>query len=252
MARVDEIAADARARGLRPWIALKERLAELAVLALADEPRAVLQGGGALHFVYGSPRLSADVDFVGEQVAAALAERGPGIAQAAQAWIGQPARWSLAKAGRLLRGKVSVEIDAARRLVLPVEAYGVPAHRQRLDARAGAVEGPEEIVAHKIVASADRLARRGTLKTRDLFDLWFLAVRLRTEPPDAELVTRKLRDYGQPARGVDVAAAARSIPEEEIQSALEGVLPRAELNGLRVREVVQVAGELLARYRDVV
>lgn len=230
---------------------MKEGLAERTVLALADEPRAVLQGGAALHFVYGSPRLSADVDFVGEEVARALAERGEGIARAVAQWLDQPARWSLGRAGRLIRGKISLEIDATRRLVMPVEAYEVPAHRPRLDARAGTVEEPEEIAADKVVASADRLARRGTLKTRDLFDLWFLKARLGTQPPDAELVAQKLRDYGQPARGADVAAAARAIPEGEVQASLEGVLPGPELASLRVREVVKVAAELLEKYRDV-
>lgn len=251
MDRLDEITAKARARGLRPWIAVKEGLAERAVLALADEPRAVLQGGAALHFVYGSPRLSADVDFVGDQVALALAERGEGIARAAAEWLDRPARWSLGRTGRLLRGKVTVEIDPARRLVLPVEAYEVPARRPRLDPRAGAVEEPEEITADKVVASADRLARRGTLKTRDLFDLWFLTARLGARAPEAELVAQKLKDYRQPARGADLAAAARAIPEEEIQASLEGVLPEAELAGLRVREVVEAAVELMEKYRDV-
>src|SRR5262245_9803949 len=78
-----EIAAEARARSIRPWILVKERIAGRVLDVMARDDRAVLQGGAALHFAYGSPRLSADVAFVGENVATALADRGPELASAA-------------------------------------------------------------------------------------------------------------------------------------------------------------------------
>ncbi|MBI4704726.1 MAG: nucleotidyl transferase AbiEii/AbiGii toxin family protein [Deltaproteobacteria bacterium] len=251
MDRLGAIMAEARAQGLRPWIAVKERLARSAVEVMAGAPAAVLQGGAALHFVYGSPRLSADVDFVGAGVARAIETQGPEIARAASEAVGRPATWSMTCHGRLLRGKVAIELGPARRLVLPVEAYQVPAHRIRLAAPFGPVEEPEEITADKAVASADRLARRGALKTRDLFDLWFILARLGSAGPDAALVAAKAADYGLPRRDADLAAAVRAIPEEELRSALQGVLPASELGALRLCEVVEAAATVLGSCQHV-
>jgi hypothetical protein len=187
-----------------------------------------------------------------DEVERALLAAGPAVARQAEALLGVPATWSCARAGRLVRGKVTLAIDPARRLVLPVEAFEVPSHHWREHADLGAVEEPDEIIADKVVASADRLARRGTLKTTDLFDLWYLARRGGQAVPDARLVETKRQDYAQPARGADLGAAARSVPMEELRAALEGVLPTADLTALDVHEVVETAAELLERFRDVV
>jgi hypothetical protein len=251
VSRIDDLAADARRRGIKPWLAVKEVLAECAVLAMAGDERAVLQGGAALHFAYGSPRLSADVDFVGESVGESLSERGEEIARRAGEIAGMPATWSLRRDGRLVRGKVTIQFDAARRLVLPVEAYEVPAHHPLTDRRLGRVEAAQEIAADKIVASADRLARRGTIKTRDLYDLWFIRTRLGSGLPDQALIAMKLRDYGQPVRGADLAAAARSVSPEEMRMALDGVLPTSESASTDPSEILDAAADWLGRYRNV-
>lgn len=121
MNRIDELVEAARMRGVRPWLAIKERLAECAIEVMAAERRTVLQSGAALHFAYHSPRLSADVDFVGRAAHAALSERGEELAARASAIVGAPARWSMRVEGRLARGKVTIELDAARRIVLPID-----------------------------------------------------------------------------------------------------------------------------------
>ena len=250
---VEKIVDEARSRGVRPWIAVKERLAErtIEVLAAATAGTATLQGGAALHFVYASPRLSADVDLAGTGARDALEGCGQALAGAASDLLGRPCRWSLTRAGRLLRGKLSIEMDAARRLVLPVEAMDVPARLPRVDERFGFVEAPEEIVADKVVASADRWSRRGTLKTSDLFDLWYLLARCRVEPPALELVAEKRADYEMPARGQDLSGAVRAIPFEELRSALEGILPADELARLVEADVLEAAASALERYADV-
>jgi nucleotidyltransferase AbiEii toxin of type IV toxin-antitoxin system len=251
--RIDEIAAEARSCGLRPWIAVKERLAErtIEVLAAATAGPATLQGGAALHFVYASPRLSADVDLAGTGAQDALEGCGEALARAGQDLLGCPCRWSLGRAGRLLRGKLTIETDPAHRLVLPVEAIDVPARLPRVDERFGSVEAPEEIVADKVVASADRWSRRGTLKTSDLFDLWYLLVRRRVEPPGPELIAAKRADYGMAACKPGLGAAARATSPEELRGALAGILPAEELARLVEPEVLAAAATVLERYADV-
>ena len=249
--RIDELVEAARMRGVRPWLAIKERLAECAIEVMAVERRTVLQGGAALHFAYHSPRLSADVDFVGSTAHAALSERGEELAAHASAIVGAPARWSMRVEGRLARGKVTIELDAARRIVLPIEAFDVPAHEPNDDPRLGLVEQAGEIAADKIVASADRLARRGTLKTTDLFDLWFIQTRLAVAAPDINLVILKRDDYGQPLRGADLGAAARAVSEAELRSTLDGVLPASDASSIAPGDIVSAAADWLGRYRDV-
>lgn len=251
MASVDAIVEGARARGIRPWIALKEAIARQVIEVVRLHGGATLQGGAALHFVYGSPRLSADVDFVGTGVGEALADLGPELAAAAGNLLGRPCRWSLKRSGRMVRGKIEVEIDQARRLVLPVEAYEVPAHRPRLDPPAGTVEEPEEILADKVVATADRLARRGTLKTTDLYDLWYLRTKLGVGKVDRALVEAKMADYRLGRSAQDAGGAARAVSREELRSALAGVLPSTELDRLDDREVIDVAAATLDEARDV-
>lgn len=252
VSRIDELIAAARLRGLKPWLVVKERLAECAITAMARETRVVLQGGAALHFAHGSPRLSADVDFVGNSAREALAERGPEIAAAASQALGAPAHWTMRSDGRLTRGKVTIEVDAGRQIVLPVEAYAVPAHDAMRDPRFGQVERAGEIAADKVVASASRLARRGVLKTRDLYDLWFIRTRLGLPPPPTELVAKKMLDYGQARCDLDVAAAARATSAEEMTASLQGVLPAGELVVTDAAQVVEAAADWLERYRDVV
>jgi hypothetical protein len=245
------IIADASARGLRPWIAVKERLSEAAIGVLArGEPRIVLQGGAALHFAYGSPRLSADVDVVGADAGTALARQGPALARVAGDQIGCPAGWSMKRAGRLWRGKVTLEIGSTRRLALPFEALEVPAHRPVAHPKAGLVEDPCEIVADKLVASADRFARRGTLKATDLFDLWFLVARLGSPLPDLALIARKLEDYEQARRGADLRSAVLAFSAEEMRAAIEGLVPASELRDLDARRILETAAALVERYHD--
>lgn len=253
MDRWEAIVAQARASGVRPWLALKEAMSRCAVEVMAASMgAAVLQGGAALRFAYGSPRLSADVDFVGPEIARVLEERGEAVARAAGELLARPSRWSMTRAGKLVRGKVTVVADRARRLVLPIEAYEVPAHTVRALGDLGAVEEPGEIAADKIVATADRFARRGTLKTTDLFDLWYVRTRLGTPPPSRSLVAAKVGDYGQPTRGADLGAAVRAVPPEELRRVLEGVLPTDALGDVDEGAVLATAAAVLEEYRDVV
>ena len=250
--RIDAIASEARGQGLNPWILVKERLSRLAIEILsASGDGAVLQGGAALHFAYGSTRLSSDVDFVGLHAGQEIARHGVALAAAAQELLDCPSQWSIRQAGRLTRGKVTLATDGVRRLVLPIEAFDIPSHFVRRVAGLGAVEEPLEIAADKIVASADRFARRGTLKTTDLYDLWFVCAKLAVTAPDASLIAQKLADYDQPLRHADLAAAVREISPEELRAALAGVLPSHQFSGLDLTAMVAFVATLLGGYRDV-
>ncbi|MBI2378069.1 MAG: hypothetical protein HYV07_28970 [Deltaproteobacteria bacterium] len=103
-----------------------------------------------------------------------------------------------------------------------------------------------------VVASASRFARRGTLKTTDVYDLWFLQARLGVAAPSAELVARKAADYAEPPHHDDLGGAVLAIGPEELRAALDGVLPRAQLDGLDIEAVRAAAAELLRGFRDVV
>jgi hypothetical protein len=113
-------------------------------------------------------------------------------------------------------------------------------------------EAAAEIVTDKVVASADRLARRGTLRLSDLYDLWHLALRVGAEPPSGELVRAKLGDHGQVPRGADPAAAVRAVSPEELRSVLGGLLPAHDLAGLDPEAILCAAASVMKRYRDVV
>lgn len=237
MRSVKDLAEEALAIGVPASMLLKSELGRQVLRSAAGVDGIVLQGGGALHHVYGSPRFSADLDFA---QAAGLDERDLGLAleraRAAvdDAWgncVLEPAR----SRGRLHRQKLRVSVRAGMTLVLSIERYEVAVHlkeRRRLRAEQAevAVEAPAEILADKVVASLDRFLARGAMKLRDVFDIDFL---LRLASPDPELVRKKLADYGL-SRGTDalpeVAASLDALAEPDLREQLRGVLPQRALD----------------------
>lgn len=253
---------------MRPWSALAETASELRVplsLVLKSElgrvvlgttsavPGLVLQGGGAVHHVFGSPRFSADLDFAqgadfdGDRMAAALEAAAE---SARDAW-GACAVEGPASKGRLHRHKLRVALDRGTALVLAVERYEVPVHEPETRPVAGGVgtvrvESPAEIIADKAVASVDRLVSRGALKLRDVFDIAFL---MDLGRPGRSLLRAKLRDYGYPedlgpldrvAESLDAVAAVR------LREELRDVLPRPFLDGFDTSRAVLRVRDLFA------
>lgn len=198
----------------------------------------VLQGGGALHHVFGSPRFSADLDYARQAeldrnlLAGALAQVA---AVVSAAWAPCTAE-VVATRGRLQRHRLRVRVDPGTSLVLSIETYEVPVHQPEIRDPADRtltfrvrVESPAEIVADKVVASIDRFRSRGAMRLRDVFDIAFL---LDLDTPPRALVEAKLADYGYgselaPLRtlagSLDVAAA------ERLRAELQDVLPRPHL-----------------------
>jgi hypothetical protein len=206
----------------------------------------VLQGGGAVHHVYGSPRFSADLDFAQQpdhdqaRLHAALSEAAAAATDAWGACAVEPAT----SKGRLHRQKLRVTPRAGASYVLAVERYEVPAREPEiLPTRDGGtrvrVESAAEIVADKVVAAVDRFSSRGTLKLRDLFDVAFLLDRGR---PGRDLVIAKLGDYGYPPELAPLREAAASLDEvigERLRSELKDVLPRSDFDRLDPLETVR-------------
>ena len=151
---------------------------------LSDE--LVLQGGGALHFIYGSPRYSTDLDFVSEnfptiqdrlqsRLTTLLSERGI-IPRIKSNRDGDVLRAAYPLGDQLPSGKVEithqVSFDHA-----PTTGKYAPL----------LVEAPTELYADKLAANLIRLATRGSIKGTDLYDLDYLRTQFKTACSEAGL-----------------------------------------------------------------
>jgi len=259
--RLERLYADLRGRGLNPWLGLKEIL-QLDFLRvfyrLPGSEEVVLQGGGALHFAYGSPRLSVDLDFVHQssrlqELVESSAEQ---LRRCVESDIGLSPDIEITRRGeRLMRAKVRAPLGRNRVISCSLEFYRLrslqPQTRPLIDLPdlSIRVESPSEILADKIVANLDR-ARRGFLKMRDVYDIWFLRERL-GQSLDMELVREKLADYGVEAGEEEFQFIGVSLRYgvEELESSLRGYLPAHELEGVRAEEIIRVAAELFDECR---
>jgi len=206
----------------------------------------VLQGGGALHHVFGSPRFSADLDFAQQpdlDEAALAAALSHAAAEASRTW-GACTLEAAPSKGRLHRQKLRVAIDAGTSHVLAIERYEVPVHEPETRPGLGClesvrVESPAEIIADKVVAAVDRFAARGMMKLRDVFDVAFL---LDLGRPGRDLVLAKLSDYGFPRDLAPLAGPAALLDEvaaERLRGELRDVLPRPYLERFDPRQAVR-------------
>lgn len=225
---------------------LKSDLGREVLRCTSGVPGLVLQGGGAVHHVFGSPRFSADLDFA-QQADLDLARLTEGLSAAAtaarDAW-GACALEPPTSKGRLHRQKLRVPLDAGSSHVLAIERYEVEVHEpETRPALGGAglvrVESPAEIIADKLVAAIDRFSARGMMKLRDLFDVAFL---LDFGRPGRDLVLAKLADYGYPqdlAPLGGLADALDAVAAERLRGELSGVLPRQYLERLDHQDAVR-------------
>jgi predicted nucleotidyltransferase component of viral defense system len=201
----------ARELGIAPEHLVREEYELLLLRGLLEQPAGdglVFKGGTALRLAYGSPRFSDDLDFsvtasIGGKVFRQAAEQA--IRGFAQITLVEalPKRFTLLAVYRIrdpsLRAAFSIRVEVSTRperwrrgrdlelrlLTSPVTPVSVLAHVATL----------ERLWADKHVAFADRR------EPRDLYDLWFLAQKLRREFAadlrglDARVVRRELRKY---------------------------------------------------------
>lgn len=174
----------------------RDNLLEDTLFGIAHNPKLnkklIFQGGGALHFIYSSPRYSTDLDFVcptlgqdSTEIKAELVRIGEGNLRSRVAKDNPD----------ILRVTYALALNQP---VAKVEVYSQVA--EEYDQTKGKfrpllVETPNEIFADKIVASLERMNAKGTLKPTDLFDLNFLSGNLdiRVDPGRLE---RKSQAYG--------------------------------------------------------
>ncbi len=238
---------------------LKSALGRALLRAVSRVDGLVLQGGGAVHHVYGSPRFSADLDFAQSPSLSqeALNEALEAVRREAHdAWGRAELTQSMSR-GRLHRQKIRVPLRPGTTIVLAVERYETPVHRPErrpLEVDPSgitvAVESPAELIADKIAASIDRLRTRGTIKLRDLYDLDVLRP---LEAPDAALVLQKLMDYGLPVDLTPVdglVATLDAFAEEELVEQLRGVLPASDLAALDARALLSRVRAMLSEVRS--
>lgn len=201
--------------------------------------RLVLQGGAALHFVYGSPRLTRDLDFVAPpdafpapgEVCAAI----PGIALRRDDRASVPPFMRLAKRWRY--GGVI--------LSTPVEIAGVRVRgRREWEVAPGircAVETLDEILTDKVVACIARMQDRGTVKPQDIFDIAYirrLAPDVRTTPED---VAGRLAAYD---RRLDSGTVRRLLDWLASDEAVFAVRDALRASGTAARQDARAVDEL--------
>ena len=249
MDELQRILSEASRLRAMPSMLIKSALGREVARELAAFAGLVLQGGGALHHIYGSPRFSADLDYaqigaVDEGEFQTCCERIRGLVEAA--WGACELAAPVHK-GKLHRIKLRVPIRAGTVIVLAIERYETPVHHidhrplsgeQEVDGLVP-VEAIAEIMADKIVASIDRMRTRGAIKLRDAFDIDFLLQRC---TPDRALVLAKLADYGLPldlSPLTEIASLLDALAAAELEEQLRGVLPDQCLSQLDTSALVE-------------
>lgn len=183
-----------------------------------------LQGGGALRFFYGSPRISDDLDFVYENEL--------GIEEACTAVKKINVRYSLKQKEGLTRIKTYFPFGEAE-ILLRIELFNVPAYTSKKlilpeTKNKIFVESPEEIKADKIVALLDLFKRRGAMSMIDLYDLCYLDNI--TKKLDIKLINKKFKDYNFYPEKEDFVSFSDNVIENayKFEPTLSRYLPKNE------------------------
>lgn len=228
----------AKEEGIPEKVLLKEAL-QIYILselyALAESSKITFQGGTCLRLIYGGPRYSEDLDFVAEaslqeleSVFLSLKKSIPKIGPLFSAALELKKqkehprflRWKLHYLTEPVAKSFSVNIKLAR---YPAYTQNLsPLHPSKvlpgLPFTIVRSETLEEILADKLAA----IAGRSFMKSRDLFDLWFLkgkGVNIRKD-----LLVKKLIDYDTPKERLKEHLSLISI--ENLKREMERFLPK--------------------------
>lgn len=203
--------------------------------ALPESSKITFQGGTCLRLVYGGPRYSEDLDFVTdaspqdhESIFLSLEKSIPKISPLFNAKLEirkqkeQPRflRWKLHYLTEPFTDSFSVNIELA---CYPAYTQNLsPLHPSKmlpgLPFSIVKSETLEEILSDKLAA----IAGRSFMKSRDLFDLWFLkekGVKIR-----GDLLLKKLIDYNTPKEKLKEKASLISV--ESLKREMERFLPK--------------------------
>jgi hypothetical protein len=151
----------------------------LVILFRAFPGRFVLVGGGALHWIFHSPRLSADIDLkpirpgrendVIREISEVLSEKLPSVAAALGVTVKCRADPGVPAVRILVDGRVVLRVELAS--LTPVT--GREKHLFQSNSLQSEIVITPDI--HQLLfAKAAALAKRAHVKGRDVFDIWFL------------------------------------------------------------------------------
>lgn len=181
----------------------KEVLCRKALHAIAKEKclteNIVLHGGGALHFIYSSPRYSLDLDFSVRDPKTSIT----GIIEKIMDVLSMHFETRYQKNGKgnssMIRAIERVKIrEKGGSLVVNIELgndISIDATATKGEFNPLLVESAAELYTDKIIASLGRMAMRDTIKGTDLFDLFFIKNVLQ-QPLMRELLIKKAGHYG--------------------------------------------------------
>lgn len=178
---------------------MRDEILEASLHSLAQEPvyteNLVFQGGGALHFMYGSPRYSNDLDFVAEDLESHR-EAFLGSLQKGVVVRGQLVVPRVKEGENFLRAAYSLDegLPSGKLEIFAQRSFDNAPSRGKFSPLR--VESPSEIYADKIVATLARMNGRGSLKGTDLFDLHYIDTNL-GRLVDVESLREKAASYGE-------------------------------------------------------
>ena len=174
-------------------VRIKDKVLEAILYSFADDDflaqRIILQGGGALHFVYGSPRYSSDLDFVTDSFRE-ITQYIPKEITVEEVTISP-------KATPLKDKRFYLRYEHPSGIVGKVEVYRIPAFDvQETQGRFSPLktESPDEIYTDKLKAILSRFHLRKSIKPADLFDLNYLSDMFKSSCSTDQL-KRKAQSY---------------------------------------------------------
>lgn len=233
----DDLIVKAKEEGLPEKVILKEAI-QIYILSeiysLPESSKITFQGGSCLRLVYEGPRYSEDLDFVIESapqdlesiflsLKKSMLKIGPllnaNLELRKQKEYPQFLRWKLHYLIKPFTKSFSVNIELAR---YPAYTYNLsPIHPAKtfpgIPFTIVRSETLEEILADKLAA----IAGRSFIKSRDLFDLWFLKekrINLRED-----LLIKKFIDYNIPKTRLKENLSLISV--ENLKREMERFLP---------------------------
>lgn len=200
------------------------------------------QGGTCLHLIYGGYRYSEDLDFAGSEVNFNLANE---IIKKAESIIEKKIiqilgegefKWHYPSPSKRRRNHaywLSFQpVEHPHKYRLKIEFGCFPVYRTKvlpvlsefdfLQRRPLVVAlAPEELLAEKVAA----IFGRPYLKSRDIFDLWYLTEIIKT-PVDFELIQKKLEDYDVPFSDLRFKQKLAEINSQNLESEMSRFLPQ--------------------------
>lgn len=155
----------------------------------------IFQGGGALHFIYNSPRYSCDLDFT--------APKYPSIRSDLTEILSKDIKndevllFSNLRIDKnnLLRAAYRYDNGNVQNIVGKIEIMHQNAPEYKVAEGKFSpikIESPEEIYASKIIATLERMGRNSSMKGSDLFDLYYLINSLNVSMEEEKIIQRAL------------------------------------------------------------